>query len=1526
MSTKTNADDNFWKSATEKQLNERDQQVRESQAPKSPKKSRKLKILGFTAAALLIVVGGVIALAPAIASSLAPGIIAGQSGTAINGTISVTNVSLGWGGPQRIEGLKIVDESKVEVVNVKSMEVSAGLLSLITGNLDLGTVAVNGVKANVVKRANGKTNLEYIQKAPSTPQPASSSSGLEIPSSLKAKISLKNISANYTDETATQADGKPLQVSLNNLDSNINFAAGQPLKIDAKGEAQQGEGGGVGGLGGLGKIGSINIVAEIDQWMNANGTLTPDIAKVDATVNVKNLPVALIDAFAPGIVKGSSLRNVLGDTVDVQAVANGGLTGGDADITATSPNTSLKAKVVVANSILTNQGPIQVTISGPGVAALAGPLQKSLEDQNAKIDAYPGATLSIDGVSFALPIGGKPMTFKGSGATIAANLTETRGTVVLQENATPQPFKIAPVTALIDAKDLGGTVRLSASTSAELSGQAAGNLSSQFTVAGLLNSKGEFAGGIPSDVKGDITIAGVATAIAQPFVQALKVNLPRDVGPTVDAHFKVATEALAAGTTSSGNTRPPMNVDVNITSQHLKVVGGVRYAADSIKLRDGEMRIEAKRAGPIVGGFLDPALGYALSPSRLDATGLTLVISQLDVPMLAGNKPDVKKMTATANIGLDGIAVVPVVDGVRKPPVDIQKMNIAAQVLAGGNLKAEMDSTIWHESKPFSAVGVIEIVGALASDKDGNPAMALDTMKPSGKVQLKDLPMTLARLAPSKPGPNGEPPLDLVALLQGVVGPTMTISLDAKPGDASSYDVIANVKSQRVTADVNARGSQKQIELRSATASADIAPETVSGLVQTFAPTLTGVPQLVSASKLQLSLDPLIVPITSTNSLDLASVGAATAKVTLPGRTLVRGLTAKNEDGTTRDLGQSGVEDFSINASFPVSGLVGPAPAGQRGVKAKLAGAILGGDDARVIALLDGDLSTEMSNKALAGPLAAKINLTQIDVTALERIIGKSGVVSGAIGNKAQLALNADIQPPSGTPGGQAYDLALGTMSVQAAIDAPKLKSDGPLKATITPDAVRLSQPSKFTMEADPAWINSMIKPAAQPGVAGRVQAPKASVTMQEISPIQISLDKLNLPRAVKGRAGTSSNLEAAMGISVARMQMLASDGQTLRVGATNLNIKSDAVGGSSTAVNFKVNVAEVTLGERDKAVGINITGVVNDLVDASGGINPSNATVSVRGDLPQIPTVLLDALSANDGTVVDALGPVAKAKFNIERYPLSGKPREGTTPPVIDVDAGSQRANAKVKGSIRSDGIFVSQEPFRANVLEVTQALSSRFIKGLPLMGTFVKTPQDQPATLEITNITASLQNDLSKLNADIVFDPGEARFGTSSAFGELLKVVEARTAGQVGKRLEPVTMKVRNGVATYDRWRVPLGEFTVETEGTVNLVNRTVDVVTYVPFAAVSDRAIGALNLGAGSALNKLIGGSTVDALTMVPIRTRGPMDQPSTNIDGEAFAKNLIKSVNPKDIIERGLGDLLKPKAPPTPSPSPLPAVPK
>jgi len=384
-------------------------------------------------------------------------------------------------------------------------------------------------------------------------------------------------------------------------------------------------------------------------------------------------------------------------------------------------------------------------------------------------------------------------------------------------------------------------------------------------------------------------------------------------------------------------------------------------------------------------------------------------------------------------------------------------------------------------------------------------------------------------------------------------------------------------------------------------------------------------------------------------------------------------------------------------------------------------------------------------------------------------------------------------------------------------------------------------------------------------------------------------------------------------------MLMQTADGQALRMGATVLSVKNEPpAAGRGTPVSFKASVAEVSLGDKGAASGMNISGTIDNIIDAAGNVDASKATVTSSGDLPRIPSALIDAFATKDGTVVDALGPVAAVKFNVERYPLNGQPAPGAPPPVIDLTASSDRANASVKGTIR-DGLFVSQTPFKANVVEVTQKLSERFIKGLPLFGTFEKTKQDAPAMIVIDNITAPLGNDPAKLNADINFDPGEARFGTSTGFSEVLKFVNGRTEGQVGKKLEPVKMTVRSGVVTYERWKVPLGEFMVETEGTVNLVTRMVDVITYVPIGAVSDRAMSALKLGAGAggALSGLLGGTAADALTTVPFRTKGSMDHPSTSVDAELMAKNAVKNINPEELIKKGLGDLLKQNLPKVPT---------
>ncbi|MFN6041266.1 MAG: hypothetical protein ACK46V_05120, partial [Phycisphaerae bacterium] len=115
---------------------------------KKSSKAKKILLLGGGGA--LIAVAGLTAFAPSIASGLAPGIIREQAGKFVTGKVDVSDVSLSWSGPQRIEGVTLVDTSGITVAKA-SVETTAGLWGLATGNLDLGEVTIRDTSLALVR-------------------------------------------------------------------------------------------------------------------------------------------------------------------------------------------------------------------------------------------------------------------------------------------------------------------------------------------------------------------------------------------------------------------------------------------------------------------------------------------------------------------------------------------------------------------------------------------------------------------------------------------------------------------------------------------------------------------------------------------------------------------------------------------------------------------------------------------------------------------------------------------------------------------------------------------------------------------------------------------------------------------------------------------------------------------------------------------------------------------------------------------------------------------------------------------------------------------------------------------------------------------------------------------------------------------------------------------------------------------------------------------------------------------------------
>src|SRR5262245_59853214 len=231
--------DPFWTKAKTKKKAAAEESAALKADPDLKKKRRRRpirRISLWTGGTVLVVLVLALIFAPQIGGWLAPGIIEGQASGAISGKASVGDVSLSWGGPQTLTDVRLAGTDGKQIAKL-SASCTASLLSLIRGKLDLGEITVTGGKVDVVKEADGTTNLE---RAPAPPgnkaakkeekKPAGPVKELRLPQGLLAKVVVKRLQATYLDKGA--ADG-PVSVTLKDTDLSATVAPGQALVLEA---------------------------------------------------------------------------------------------------------------------------------------------------------------------------------------------------------------------------------------------------------------------------------------------------------------------------------------------------------------------------------------------------------------------------------------------------------------------------------------------------------------------------------------------------------------------------------------------------------------------------------------------------------------------------------------------------------------------------------------------------------------------------------------------------------------------------------------------------------------------------------------------------------------------------------------------------------------------------------------------------------------------------------------------------------------------------------------------------------------------------------------------------------------------------------------------------------------------------------------------------------------------------------------------------------------------------------------------
>jgi len=1507
----TEAPGGFWQGASEQAITKKEE-ARKPAAPKPPRKILKKAII-ITAGALLGLILLALVFAPSVASVYARNTVIDFEGPK-GGRLMVQGADLSWSGPQSIGPVVLLDDQNAEIAKV-TVKADTSILSVVFGSRDMGTITVTG-NARVIKEKDGQLNVATAtagKDSGTAPATTPKSSGpMTIPEDLAAKLNIKDFRVTFEDRSE---GGQSVEIR----DLNVSGAVrtGQPITLDLSAD-----------VFGADKLpGRIDVKAALSGWSDSRGNVadfaTPaglNALDIDSDIALRELPMRLIDGIAK---QNGKLLGAVGERLTVTLKAKGSLKDATATLQTSAQNIIAKGQITARDGTVRVSQPIELGVRGGALAAFV----QQDKAAPARVSEFPDITISVPALQLKIPAQG-PLDLRGTMLQASINTTRAAGDVEIA--AQRKAFEVKPLSLALDVQDLANGVTIKGGTSATIGGAPAGNLSVDIAANGVLDDKGAPVAGMPKSLKADIALAGVQTAIAQAFVQSTGIDLAKDIGPTLDA--RVTADALAG----AAGSLPDGRVEFSISIQHVKGGGAIAMSAQGIK-SETPVTFTVDSASSIASKFVKNAGGWGVSPQ---GGTLSITIDGVDVAM-ASVKDANGATTLTPNVpGAKARLVASLarwtLNTPAGSPLDLGNLAIASTLTGNGAAQTEINGAMTHEGSPVAIKGSINIADLLGPMNQPGGAVQMNKMKPQGSFTVKGVPASLiGAAAPASPAKPGEKPMNLAALVKSALGPTIDLTLNAAGATPvngkPAYTVDGQVSGARVAVAVGAMvAPEARADLRESTITLTLEPESAAEIVKALGQDASKLPRLAQRSTVRVVAQPVSIPLTAIGP-DFDKAGSLAADITIPGALLVSGLTMPNGTDSTgrplvRDMGQVGLQDFKVALRAPGASL------GQTGGEAVVTVTTQVLDGPRSgIANLNASVKMPLKNGAPSGDGVAVARIKDVVTAGIDRILNQPGMVSGALGDKLEIEATYPIVaaaptapakasvPASGSGGrtgssrlddeptvtkpaaGGGQEVAQSPaqgVAAEVTISSPRLRMSRSLHASVSPTAIRVLEPVTITWNADPTWLSRFTAGANGDGPH-----------MTKQLDVRMSINELAL-----GQPGplTPGVFAADIGVTVPSVEMVDKKGQ--RIAMQNIKVKANReLAGSlaqtdPTALGIEVGVASAAVGDAPPTKDILVKALAARLATPTGDFDKNRAQFSVNAQIPALPTAMVDMLANQDGMLEEALGSVIECNVKADKFSLAGK-----EPGSVEASMKSPRAQASLKGNIVNGG-FTSTQPLQVSVNEITKALSDRFVKGMPFVGELSKSTNQAPASVVGPSLMVPLDNDMSKLNGDVTIDPGELLFKPSKDFAGLLKQLNQNAdGGLLGQRLQPLALNIKDGVVSYQKWTLPLGQFNVVTEGVVDLVAKRIDVITYLPFGALNEK--GAKMFQSASAL-----GGVIDAGTLMPFRTRGPLSGPTTAPDLELFGKQLLNNKNLEKTIQKGLEQLLK-----KPDPAP-PATPK
>lgn len=1230
---------------------------------------------------------------------------------------------------------------------------------------------------------------------------------------------------------------------------------------------------------GANPAGSLSIDTTISGLLDAKGSPVAGLpASIASAIDIKDFATAIIEPLVtnPKI----RLADDIGPSLSARIVANSASTPGqklpsaDAAITIDAKNITSRASLRLSDNVLV-AGPDGLTLT----VVSAGPLlERFLSNAGLAINRGAGIDASITGLRADLsrlaptpsasPSPTTPASTSPDLRALAATLTitvgQTQGSMKLPGEPQRTPFTLQPFTLLVDASNLAKAARITASGSAFMAGSPAGTLRAELE-ASILDANGAPITGIPDNLNGTFTLRNASTKALQPLASATGLILAEDIGETLNI------EGWAKPSTLAGRT----DVSLGINAQKLQLGAQLDLSPTEIRTREQGIKLSAQDLGRIL-ARLAPADQASFTP-----TGIAQILVQnVSIPLdKETGSPRLDKAGAQLTVTASDLrATLKSAEGAAQP-FALDSSRLALALTPGGPPTLDLQSRMSIGDKPSVASGSLKFNNLFNPDGSINAT----GVRPEGRIELADVPTVLASLAGK----------DLASLVTEALGQTVSAQLAATP-EAANTAIRATINaSSGTTLTSTATLKPDEIAVGAVNARASVSPR----LLATLAKDNPSVPRLASPASFDVALEPFALPLRGA-ALDQTKLAGKRVKASVTGNASFADFVIASSEPNTppRRTGPINLSNIRLVADAPLAALA-PAPETSKPERATVSlNASLAQPQGDTIGAIVANADVGLRGPTPAGPASASARVENFSSAFVDRFLATPDMLAGSLGARFQAAATANFaQFPSGED--------LKNLGVNVRMSSERVTFSDVATIRLRPDRLELAKPVTIDWKPSPAWATRYML-----GQTPDTPSDAPSIRLTEGPPVTIALTSLAIAMGDNEATGKPIGpmlpgvfaLDASVSIANAALAMADGNKITLK----DINASVARVPDDPGAIAFKLRTLPVGASAAG-AKPVTFDGTITKLADAAGNITPDAAELTAKGNIAGLPTALVDAIADQDGRLVEFLGPIVNMDLDADRL----NKRAGRLAATLNAD----HANAVVRGTIR-DGLFIADGSTGAQVRIITPALGHSLTEGVPLVGSLEKRATDAPATLTTARLevptTTEKPEDLRRLNGDLTLDLGDVRFETGGSFQSVLKTVGQRDRGTVGRRLQPLRVKITNGVVSYDRFVVPLGEFNIDTEGTYDLVTKRVDFLTWIPAGALADEAAGLFNTGLGG----LLGGSVkpIERLTMLPWRTSGTVGgELDTKPDLQLFIKttgqNLIKE--PGKLIEGGLQDLLK-----------------